>query len=471
MSKILKVFQSYITESSINPSIIKKLYNIIIRQESIGDAYDETNTNFIGSVTTSITYKKYIDKIKSKFPNLNISAESLYILFEYQLIEDKLKNLIGDGIGVSYDNAERKIISNTAIRNISTTFEFNEFKYFTATLQNPPNSLFYGCSGLVSIDCDNVLTKLTDSMFAECNKLTNLFGINNVTSAESNCFLWCNELYLTQQNFPSLIKIYNETFKNSVINGEWDLTNFEVVEGNPFTGSEVTKLIVPDKFVNTINIRNNYKLKTLVINTALRTNILDLSGCQALEPFILYYPLITQSFYNMATETWDSGRGELSYPHNWSHIYLPNITSTANPNMYYVHPGDFGSTFCGSRPSLTIDLVYFGSSLESMDYNGINQTTIKALVINRSTPPKIYNHTRYSSEYTEEYSFSMNYVNSSLFNIYVPDDAVETYKTAWPTHANNIFQISQLNLGVTYATKADWEAANKPIAIIDEYTH
>ena len=55
--------------------------------------------------------------------------------------------------------------------------------------------------------------------------------------------------------------------------------------------------------------------------------------------------------------------------------------------------------------------------------------------------------------------------------VYVPDSAVNTYKaaTGWSLISAKIHGISELNGGVTYATKAAWEAAGKPLALIDAY--
>ena len=331
-------------------------------------------------------------------------------------------------------------------------------------------SLFRNCTGLKSINCDNVITILSINMFEHCNNLENIYGLNNVVEAKSTCFSNCAKLNLTQSNFPTLKKIYDNTFKCCGVYGEWDLTNFDVVEGNPFQGANITKLVVPDRFINNITIRNNYKLQTFVGNVSLRTNIFDLAGCPYLEPFVLYYPLITNSFYAMFSETWDSGRGALHYQENWTQMYFPNLTSTVNKNIFYSHQGNYLATFAGSRPSLNIDLVYFGNSLEEMDYRGFNCTTIKALIINRTTPPKIIKHDRDTTVGTEEYEFTTSGVTINLFNIYVPDTAVELYKLTWPTHTTHIFGISTLNSGISYQTEADWKAANKPIAIIEEYT-
>ena len=178
-------------------------------------------------------------------------------------------------------------------------------------------------------------------------------------------------------------------------------------------------------------------------------------------------------------------------------LYAPKLTATKG----YIF-GSQTQSFMSEAGKFTVGLLYLRdiTSLNTEAFKGI---VCDALVINNTTPPTA--PTQYFSDYQEwtmhvyganidcwgnfedgngstPFSYTSgqsmaktNYPQGkicaypSITAIYVPDSAVNTYKTTtgWTPVADKIHPISDLT---KYATRAAWEAAGKPdTALIEEY--
>ena len=185
-------------------------------------------------------------------------------------------------------------------------------------------------------------------------------------------------------------------------------------------------------------------------------------------------------------------------------LYAPKLTSTIDFG-FGVSP--FAALNGSPNKRFTCKLIYFRdiTSLAQFTFCGLN---CEALVINNTTPPTApityytdynefsNNHVyganidcfgNFTDAQNQSQAFGYNSTNATWITpwysqnklavyvnitaIYVPDSAVNTYKAAsgWTSVASIIHPISDLNGGTKYATKALWEAAGKPVALIEEY--
>lgn len=172
--------------------------------------------------------------------------------------------------------------------------------------------------------------------------------------------------------------------------------------------------------------------------------------------------------------TVDYGFGSVPYSmFNWNNrqfrcklIYLKDITSFSN----FV----FGGLICEALvinnttpPTAPINYYSDFNPYGSYHLRGVNIDTWGNFedAHDSSTP---YSYQSINSTTTT--LISQNRVfQESITAIYVPDSAVNTYKTTtgWTPVADKIYPISDLT---KYATRAAWEAAGKPnVALIEEY--
>lgn len=151
-------------------------------------------------------------------------------------------------------------------------------------------------------------------------------------------------------------------------------------------------------------------------------------------------------------------------------IYLKNLVSPS-PECYFDNWWDHSSGFGGTRTYvLNTDLIYLKNvqKLYPGSFCGMN---CPAVVINNMTPPVCCNTNDQDTPPNDTQSKVRTFTSVQTVTIYVPDAALNDYKSAdvWKDNTSIIHGISELNGGIKYATEEDWEAAGKPVALIEEY--
>ena len=218
MSKHIYISQSE-RETNTPNSVVKKIYDMITRQEQYeGGAYDD-ETLFHGNIALdNPTYKEWADKVTQTFPRLVI--ESLYyMLFKDSNVEQIMINYlrskgVGDGYGITYDDAkDRRIyaLTNTLFRNNTSIEYFNEFANFE-NITTLVSECFKGCTNLKEIDISNINTlDLSNSQqFTNCSNLQKI-TLGNISIISSNCFNQCSSLE-TVENSENIINIRDKGF-------------------------------------------------------------------------------------------------------------------------------------------------------------------------------------------------------------------------------------------------------------------
>lgn len=112
---------------------------------------------------------------------------------------------VGDGLGVTYKDAEKVTsISNWFRDNVDIT-SFAEFVNFSGII-DLLTSAFNGCSSLAEISLPASLTNIGNYTFNGCSSLARVLNLENtkVTSINVNAFYNCTSL--AEINFPSSLK-------------------------------------------------------------------------------------------------------------------------------------------------------------------------------------------------------------------------------------------------------------------------
>lgn len=351
-----------------------------------------------------------------------------------------------------------------------------------------PSNCFDTCTGLTTIDTSHI-TQIGGSAFINCTNLQNV-DLSNVTEIQPKAFWGCSSIDTV--DLSSLTSAQHEIFKNCDIRNitlSKACQNISIINFSP--------LFVPD---STNNLQS--------------FNIPDIKQWTTFNKYVLPYwknsmpvdvlPFINAYQYLNAESFCAIGSSAPAL----KQLYVPKIQTCATQfnSMFNRLQPLFGSDVQGylnSNETMYINLLYL-KDVTTLDEHCFQGLKCSALVINNTTPPTCT--TKYYatlSEYratlhninidtwgniedatdpTASIQFDTNYYNLTYIDkksiglyeidyIYVPDSAVNTYKAAsgWGPVANKIKGLSELNGGVTYATEADWVAAGKPLALIEEY--
>lgn len=97
----LKIEQNNGVIEEVGSNLIKTLYDIAI------GGLDNTS-NLQGRLHVINSYRKYITKLTTDYPNLYIAADNYYMAFDDPAVESVFANGdYGDGIGITEANANR----------------------------------------------------------------------------------------------------------------------------------------------------------------------------------------------------------------------------------------------------------------------------------------------------------------------------------------------------------------------------
>ena len=350
-------------------SFVKKLYDLISKQELTEDEYDNT-TNFDGEITLATpTYRQWVDKIHEYFPDLIINGE-FYILFQDHTVEEimaayLLTKEVGDGIGITEENAkDKKITSIPSFRNNTDIQYFNELPYFerVTSLQG---RCFQSCTNLKEIDLSNItlLDKtMAGSHFEGCTNLTKV-TLGNITDMPGSCFYGCTNLE-TIINSENIRTVSNSAFRNCISLESIDLSNVIKVDYDAFWGcailSDIGSLSNVVSFGNnsfsgcsklgTINIENVETMGGSVFNNCLLLKLENptLSKCRSINSSAFYKTAIEEINLPVCTEINGQAFAQCSLLRS---ISMPSI-----------------QTLGGS--------VFYGDSLLSIDVNLPNLSTM-----------------------------------------------------------------------------------------------
>ena len=377
------------------------------------------------------------------------------------------------------------------------------------------NNLFRKCKSLQSVITSDGVTTIKDNTFYNCPNIQSVTLSPSTTSINTNAFYDCSKL--TSINLSNVTYIGQFAFLGTKLTSV-DLSSLQDAGQKPFINLSTLKTVTLGNNIKDINtIIFNYNTRVTTVNT----DGVDFSTWSYFNTYVLpvYDSTCPYDVLNFTSATQIRGDGEngpIAYGNSATQIpqvYLNQLTALENNwNSQYkrVFPkfGVSAQWYKQNNCRIRVGLLYF-KNLANIEAESMQGFICQALIINNTTPPT-YNKTLFAqfSEHNED-SYDVyidsfgniedstdpsnliksnqnggTYSSSHVYNtehhlicapvidaVYVPDSAVNTYKaaTGWSLISAKIHGISELNGGVTYATKAAWEAAGKPLALIDAY--
>ena len=440
----LYIEQNTGSTEEVTSAIISKLYELAIS----GDL--DNTSDLKGRLHSPYAYDTHINYLNGNFDDLYITATKEYILFEDPEVERVLVALTGayavssDGIGVTTQDAalcteipEYAFYQNTSVTSFNDLSKFGSVAlgqncfngatnlrsiYLNNVTEFKGIRTFLGCSNL-SIEVD--MPYVTGWMIAAFSgtaitKVKNLGSVTQLNAAYGvGCFASCKSL--TQVVLPTTcVRLDESTFK------ECD----HLVDVHPVS------------YVETVRGGSFSTTGTLgILNFA--------NATQVEAPFC-------------------AGSGQSNVRTTVRQAYFPNI-QTIQTNGYY---GNSAYYHYGQWDDIVTDLLYIKGTFSFYGASFVN-SVINSLVIDIDTPPAILNVGGREDSQMDEYESGANkgrasrlFDYSTISNIYVPDSAVNTYKSTaiWSDKASIIKPISELT---KVSTEEDLQSGQ--IALIEAY--
>lgn len=238
MAKLINILQTK-QEINVPSSLITKLYNMIIRAENYSEQTYANNSRLDGTISLyHPTYKEYVDKIREAFPLLNVVNTDFYMLFKDDYVKQKMLDYmlskgVGDGEGITYDDASNISITGLPSFQSDTNIEyFDELVNFTR-INTLAISAFYNCTNLKSINIQNI-TSAGGWAFRGCSSLESI-TLGPLSTIEEQMFRDCTNLKTVNHN-GSLRTIKGWAFSGDTLLENIDLSTCTSIGGNAFNG-------------------------------------------------------------------------------------------------------------------------------------------------------------------------------------------------------------------------------------------
>ena len=270
----LKIIQSTALTETVSANVIYKLYYLL----SLGMI--DANSVLEGRITTSVTYKNYVNALTARFPNLYITATSYYLTFK----NSNIKSACISQFGTSGDTEMTETQGN-AVTSIPEKMFYQNTSIgdFSDLAENFPNCTTidkqaFAESSLTKIDLSRVTT-LKNQAFNLCTSLTEIGNVESITSISGyNHFGQCTGLSDVVFHFKNWVNTY-KNYDGGIFSGGYNA---------PATYPKVAQVYCPKLKYG----RYNGKWKNYVNNNSLwaflKTNLLYLRDIEKLYPGDLY---------------------------------------------------------------------------------------------------------------------------------------------------------------------------------------
>ena len=356
---------------------------------------------------------------------------------------------------------------------IPDTVHYYEDKYAVTAIRNDG---FYNCSDLTSVTLPEGITSLGENCFYNCGKLTSVTLSEGITSLGKNCFYKCSKL--TSVTLPkNITSLGDSCFKDCS-----SLTNITLPKGVTSLGkfcfyncSRLTSITLPDGVTSLGGccFANCSRLTSIVLPDSM-TSLAAWGGfmnCSSLTSITLpkgITAVSTKSFYGCSSLTSITLPESITYLDHSSFEGCSSLTSITLPE---------GITYLGSycfKDCSRLTSIILPSKLKTISDYALGQ--VKKITCHAKTPPRY-----------ERGSIDSGYI------LYVPKDAIDTYKNTSPwQNCGSILAIPLSSLSLpkevtivktesktldctVYPEDADydslsWSSSNAEVASVDEKT-
>ena len=151
---------------------------------------------------------------------MRLEQKGKYIKFEDPEVERIcIANWSSDGVGLTYEDAERVTSISNVFRRNTAILSFNEFEYFT-NVKSIANFAFNGCTGLSSIKFNDNIESIGEQSFSQTPSLAIDINLPNLKSLHFKSFNSSGIVSITNlgevSNIPS--NCFNNCKNLSIVN-------------------------------------------------------------------------------------------------------------------------------------------------------------------------------------------------------------------------------------------------------------
>ena len=332
----------------------------------------------------------------------------------------------------------------------SYRFNSNGIKNVSMKIENStalPNYAFYYCTELKSVTIPNSVTVIGDYAFQNCSSLTSVVIPNSITSIGNNAFKNCiglKSVIWDAINYPN----FTSSSSNPFYNIRTQITSFEFGDNVQYIPqfmcqrmSNLTSIIIPDSVIelgygafeysgltsvkigNSVTKIGDYAFFdcTSLISITIPNSVTSIkkdsfSGCSGLTSIIV----------DDNNKKYDSRDNCNAIIETETNSLIQGCKNTIIPNSV-TSIGEAAFYKCTSLTSITIpnSVISIGNNV----FQGC--TGLISIVITTINPPTLGSNAFYNTQ--------------SSLQIYVPDELVNTYKTAtdWSSQASKIKPLSE----------------------------
>lgn len=433
--KHLVINQNTGVTENVSQECVNKLY--AISYENVGASIDgqiDSNSDVRGNIRVPVAYEDRLQYLRTKFPNLTITADSVYVSFRDPNVEAAcIAAFSTDGVGVTDADAARVTqLPVDFLKDNRSVVDFSDL-----------GTIFYNCTQIGTRAFQNSSIKYVD--------LSKIVTINLFAFRDSDLE--------GDLNTPRLLGTLGQAaFKGTKITSISDLGNITKIEGRvgysvSVFGSctSLTSVVLPATLTTIIDAFNGCSSLTSITGLEIIETLRDRFNFNGLADKVLNFAQLTKLYIDNFMQG------------SFGQIYLKNITTGENSKTGSYCTGHTYSE--GILTKCTAGLVYL-KDIVSLYPGDVSNATITALVINNTTVPSLKNR-------NDAADADATYLWNTVFTyftgvIYVPDSALNDYQTdaKWSTLGLTIRGMSELS---RYATYEAWVAAGKPVALIEEY--
>ncbi|MCQ2204227.1 MAG: leucine-rich repeat domain-containing protein [Bacteroidales bacterium] len=280
----------------------------------------------------------------------------------------------------------------------------------------------FSCSGLTSVEIPSSVTSIGNYAFYSCSGLTSVEISSSVTSIGDNAFTYC--FGLTSVEIPSSVTSIGEAAFHCCSG----LTLVEIPSSVTSIGSDAFSFCSG--------------LKSIIVNA--ENKVYDSrDNCNAIIERTTNTLIVGCANTTIPSSVTSIGGGAFEHCIGLTSVEIPSsVTSIGN------------DAFLGCSGLTSVEIPAGVTSIGSEAFYGCSGLT--SVTFNNAVP--------LSLEWGVFYVYNDSYVVSPNLKIYVPKDAVDTYKEAWSEYADIIFAIPT----PTAVESIDAEKSQKVIKTIED---
>lgn len=237
----------------------------------------EEGSDIDATVNLEAGYADTIEKLQAAFPSLRINVGKNYIRFETEMTKAWILTKLGDGTGVTADEAAAYIFPSKTFYRTNPVDKFNELRYFTAwgaTINGNPSAwqyAFENAYALEELTLPDTLYDIPTYFFNNCTALKHVGGLEHVSKVRTLSFVGTK--LEGELNLPLLDTLQDGAFYGTKITKVVNLGSIpSVADSNTSTSrgifancSELTDVILPNTvtFIGNIAFYNSSKLSEI----------------------------------------------------------------------------------------------------------------------------------------------------------------------------------------------------------------